>query len=173
MIVYGGLFAATGALCFFVTPIASDVKLPALVWRGIGGPIAEEIVYRGLAIGSLIRIAGWRFLPAVLLQALVFGLAHAAQGETLIDSAANIAITGLGDLLFGWLFVRWNFNPWPAIIAHIGMNTLWEIFAFGDTAIGDWFGNAARLALIALLLVITYVLASRPWTDNPLQASTL
>jgi membrane protease YdiL (CAAX protease family) len=31
---------------------------------------------------------------------------------------------GFGGLLFGWLYVRWGFNLWPAFFVHAGLNTL-------------------------------------------------
>lgn len=161
-IVYFALFGAAALLCALLTPIRPELNGWTIAWRGVGGPIAEEIVYRGLAVGALMRLAGWRFVPAILLPALVFGLAHIVQGEDLTNSALIVAITAVGGLLFGWLFVRWGFNLWPAIFAHAGMNTLWEVFAFGETAIGDWFGNAMRLGLVVFMLATTFYFAPKP-----------
>ena len=75
----------------------------------------------------------------------MFGLVHATQGQDPASIAGIVAITGLGGLLFGWLFVRWDFNLWPPILLHIGMNSLWIVFALGDDALGGWLGNALRL----------------------------
>ncbi|MBI1394246.1 MAG: CPBP family intramembrane metalloprotease [Alphaproteobacteria bacterium] len=158
-VVLGVIFAAAAAVCVAVAPLADDLRTADVLWLGVGGPVTEEIVFRGLALGALIGIAGWRFLPAALAPAAVFGLAHAAQGNAPVDSAAIVAITGVGGLLFGWLFVRWGFNLWPAIFAHAGMNALWVVFALGETAIGGWFGNGLRLALVALIILSAVWLA--------------
>lgn len=152
LIVHAAVFGLATALCLTVAPLATDLSFADIAWLGFGSPITEEIVFRGLAIGALMRLAGWRFLPAIVAPAILFGVAHYAQGDGLVDSAAIIAITGLGGLVFGWLFVRWDFNLWPAIFAHIGMNTLWMVFALGENALGGWFGNALRLGVIGLLI---------------------
>lgn len=152
IVLYAAVFGLAAALCLTVTPLATDLSFEDIAWLGFGSPIMEEIVFRGLAIGALMRLAGWRFLPAIVAPAILFGVAHYAQGDGLVDSAAIIAITGLGGLVFGWLFVRWDFNLWPAIFAHIGMNTLWMAFALGENALGGWFGNVLRLGVIGLLI---------------------
>ncbi len=159
LLVFGAIFGSAAVVCLFLTPVTSETGAAQIAWLGVGGPVTEEIVFRGLAIGALMRLAGWRFFPAILAPALVFGLAHAVQGSQLADSAAIIAITALGGLFFGWLFVRWGFNLWPAILAHIGLNTMWIVFVFGETAIGDWFGNGVRLSLVILIVLATLYFA--------------
>lgn len=161
LLMVGAPVAIAAIICVLLVPVAAALDPWAIGWRGVGGPLAEEIVYRALSVGALMRLAGWRFVPAVLLPAVVFGLAHAAEGESLAESGAIVAITAVGGLFFGWLFVRWGFNLWPAILAHAGLNTLWEVFAFGETAIGDGFGNLLRLGLVALVLVATYCFAPK------------
>ena len=161
LLVHGAIFGFASLVCFFVASVASDLAITDLAWLGFGGPITEEIVFRGLAVGALMRAAGWRFLPAALAPAIVFGAAHAAQGASFGDSAGIAAITGIGGLLFGWLYVQWGFNLWPAIFTHVGMNTLWTVFELGDTAIGGWFGNALRLAIVALVVMSAIWLAPR------------
>lgn len=150
---YGVMFVTTGILCLFFAPFADTLSSSDILWRGIGAPITEEVVFRGLAIGALMMMAGWRFLPAALAPAIVFGLAHMTQETPFVESAGITAITGVGGLLFGWMFVRWGFNLWPAILAHIGLNSIWEVFALGDTALGGWFGNGLRLFLVFLLVI--------------------
>ncbi|MEZ5958085.1 MAG: CPBP family intramembrane glutamic endopeptidase [Hyphomonadaceae bacterium] len=90
--------------------IATDVHPSDIAWAGVGGPIAEEFVYRGLALGVLIRWCGWPIWLACIWPAVFFGAAHFAQGEDWGSVAGIVAITGLGGVLFGWLFVRWRFN---------------------------------------------------------------
>ena len=163
-IVYGAMFSAFGVICMILAPVTDDLSIADILWLGVGGPVSEEIVFRGFAIGTLMMIAGWRFLPAALAPAIIFGLAHTSQGNALADSVGIAALTGAGGLLFGWMFVRWGFNLWPAILAHVGLNTLWELFALGETALGGWFGNGLRLLLVVLLVISSIILAP---TANP------
>ena len=52
-------------------------------------------------------------------------------------------------------------NLWPAIILHVGLNALWLIFALGENAVGGWFGNAVRLAVVIFAIAGTLMLAPR------------
>lgn len=157
------LFAPAVVIAVLAAPVAEDFSGLDLFWKGVGFPVFEEIIYRGLAVGALILWAGWRWWAAALLPAVMFGLAHAAQGSDPGSVAGIVAITGLGGLLFGWLFVRWGFNLWPPILLHIGLNSLWIVFALGETAIGGWLGNGLRLAVVAAAVLLTLRMApARP-----------
>lgn len=155
------VFVPASLVCLAFAPIADSVSSADIAWLAIGGPVIEEIVYRGLAVGTLMRLCGWRFLPAALLPALFFGAAHAWAGKDPADITGVVAITGAGGLLFGWLYARWRFNLWPAIILHVGLNALWLVFAFGDNAVGGWFGNAVRLGAVILAIAGTLIIAPR------------
>lgn len=156
------LFVPAVLLCFFLAPVAAGLTTGEILWKGFGGPFFEEIVYRGLAVGALMRLAGWRLLPACLLPALFFGAVHAYQGATPMDVLGAVAITGLGGLFFGWLFWRWGFNLWPPILLHAGLNLLWMIFALGETAVGGWLGNAIRAAIIIGAILLTLRMVPKP-----------
>ncbi len=149
--------ALLGALIWL--PVSGDFGPPDLLWKGIAGPAVEEFFYRGLAVGVLMRLCGWRWWSACLWPALFFGIAHLWQGSEWLDTAAVVVITALGGLLFGWLFARWRFNLWPPVLLHVGMNSLWLVFAMGETAIGGWLGNALRLAIVVLAIVLTWRMA--------------
>jgi hypothetical protein len=161
------IFAPALLLCLAVAPIATGLRAADLLWLALGGPITEELVFRGLAIGLLMRLGGWRWLPACLWPAFFFALAHIWQGSGLLDTLGVAGITAAGGLLFGWLFVRWGFNLWPPILLHVGLNSLWLIFDLGDNAIGGWFGNALRLAVVAAAIVATFRLAPPPRRTLP------
>lgn len=149
--------ATLGAL-LLASP-AEELGPADFIWPTLAAPLLEEIFYRGLAVGALMRLAQWKLWPACLWPALFFGLAHLWQGGSWADASGVVAITGAGGLLFGWLYVRWNNNLWPPVLLHIGMNTLWTTFAFGDDAVGGWLGNALRLLTVATALVATRWLA--------------
>lgn len=148
-------------VCVILADPVSDIRLPRLLWLGVGSPIAEELLYRGLAVGVLVRVCGWHWLPACLWPALFFGLAHLGQGSDAAAIAGIVAITGAGGLLFGWLFLRWRFNLWPPVLLHVGLNTLWELFALGEDALGGWLGNLLRLGVVILAIVATLRMAPR------------
>lgn len=141
--------------------VSAQLTLLDLGFRAVFSPAMEELTYRGLAVGALMRLCRWRLLPACLLPAVFFGVAHAWQGQDLLSALGIAAITGAGGLLFGWLFVRWGFNLWPALFLHMGMNGLWEVFSFGDNAIGGWLGNGLRLAMVLGAVMLTLRWAPR------------
>ncbi|MFC4724013.1 CPBP family glutamic-type intramembrane protease [Glycocaulis abyssi] len=162
----GAVFLPALIICVALVSL-SDASGPAdYGWLVIGGPVIEEIVYRGLAVGVLVRLAGWHWLPAVILPGIVFGLVHAGAGTDPMEIAGIVAITGLGGLLFGWLFVRWGFNLWPAILLHVGLNGLWTAFALGENAIGDLFANGVRVGTVILAIGLTFVLAPKPRRED-------
>lgn len=140
------------------TPVDS-VTAADVAWLAFGGPISEEILYRGIAVGVLVRACGWHWLPACLWPALFFGVVHAGQGQDLGSTLGVVAVTGAGGLLFGWLFVRWNFNLWPPILLHVGLNGLWLVFGLGDDAIGGLVGNGLRLGIVLVAILATIRLA--------------
>jgi uncharacterized protein len=147
------------AVALMCAKVATELHISDIAWKGVGGPFAEEFLYRGLALGLLIRWCGWPIWAACILPAVFFGVAHFSQGQDWGSIAGIVAITGLGGILFGWLFVRWQFNLWPAIFLHFGLNTVWLGFELGETALGGWFGNILRLAVIAIAVGATFWLA--------------
>lgn len=159
------LFAPAALIAFLAAPVATDLSGSDLFWRGLGFPVIEEIVYRGLAVGALIQLARWPWWSACLAPALVFGLVHLAQGEGAMEIAGIVAITGLGGLLFGWLFVRWDFNLWSPILLHAGLNSLWLVFALGETALGGWLGNGLRLGVVIGAVLLAVRMTKRPRLD--------
>lgn len=155
------IFIPATAIASFIAAPAADVSLYDQAFLSGIFPVMEEVGFRGLAIGALMRLAGWPFALAALAPAAVFGAAHMAQGEGIAEIAGVVAITGLGGYLLGWIFVRWGFNLWPAIFAHAGMNALWGFFDLGENAIGGWTGNALRLGVIAAAIGLTLLMAPK------------
>lgn len=117
--------------------------------------IAEEILFRAFLFGFLFRFAGWGFLPAALVGAVIFGAGHLYQGEGLVDSAAVFAITALGAIWFAWLFVEWGYNLWVPAAFHVLMNLYWTLFDISDTALGTTSANGLRVAVILISIAIT------------------
>jgi uncharacterized protein len=146
-------------LCFALTRPAEGVRAEDVAWLSVGSPIFEELTFRGLAVGALLRLCGWPWWLACLWPAVFFGYAHFGQEQDAASIAGIVALTGIGGLLFGWLYVRWGFNLWPAIFLHIGLNGLWTVFDLGDNALGGWLGNVMRIGVIIIAIVATFWLA--------------
>lgn len=150
------LFVPAIAVFLVAGSLNPDLDADELAFGGVIFPIMEEIIFRGLAIGVLMQHFRWHFIPAALLPSLFFGGFHMWQGEGDITQALTIAgITAFGGLWFGWIYWKWDFNLWPAIFLHAGLNSAWAIFALGENALGGQLGNAVRLAVIAGSIVLT------------------
>lgn len=121
----------------------------------------EEVLYRGLLFGLLFRYAGWGFLPAALLAALVFGAAHLYQGGDPGEAAGIFALTALGSLWFAWLYVEWDHDLWVPIAFHVLMNAWWIVFPVADNAMGPAWTVGLRLAVLLLAVVVTLARAAR------------
>lgn len=161
------LFVPAAIVCMEVAPVSQKFDAADFAWLALGAPLMEEFAFRGVALGTLMRFCGWRLVPAALLPALLFGAAHAANGNTPTEVAGIVAITGLGGLVFGWLFVRWGFNLWAPFVLHAGLNGLWLVFDLGENAIGGWFGNALRFAIAIAAVALTFWLTPKARGAEP------
>ena len=87
-----------------------------LTWVLVAGSVGfcEEVVYRGYLQVQLAACTG-RVRWAVLLQAVLFGIAHGEQGP-----AAALRITGYGLLLGALARVRRSLLP--GIACHVGLD---------------------------------------------------
>lgn len=168
------LFVPAAIVCSSLAPLRADVTPSDFAWQVVGAPFVEELAFRGVALGVLTQFCGWRFLPAALAPALLFGLAHAAQGNGIAETAGIVAITGLGGLLFGWLFVQWGMNIWPPFAVHAGLNGLFFFYDVGSNAIGSWAGNGVRFAVVAAAIALTLWIAPalRARTDTAVLAKS-
>lgn len=140
-------FAVTGGL-------RADYSLAFLAMTALFSPVAEEVLFRGYAFGQLSRRAGWGFWPAILVPTLFFSLGHLYQADGLLQALGIFGVTAIGSVWFAWLYARWD-NLWVPIGLHSLMNLWWYVFAVDTTALGGWLPNIARLATIALSIVVT------------------
>jgi membrane protease YdiL (CAAX protease family) len=74
----------------------------------VGAPIVEEIIFRGLLFGALVRSMG--FVAAAIVSSLVFAAVHGYGLE------GTLAVTLTGSLLC-WIYWRTG-RLWTAILAH-------------------------------------------------------
>jgi|SRR5579863_1582234 len=117
-------------------------------------PAAEEIEFRGLGVHVLQHGTGWSFWISVWPQALLFGLGHIEQGQSPLEMAGLMLLTGLGAVVFAWLLYRWQ-SLWFPIALHISMNLWWELFSVSKTALGGWLPFALQTGTLLLAILLT------------------
>lgn len=154
------IFIPVFIVLYFLVGIKETNYGSSFLWNSIGGPFTEEVVYRGLAIGVLVKICNWNKFIACILPSIFFGIVHIWQGEDFTSALGIVLITALGGIYFGWLFLKWDFNIWPAVFMHIAMNSVWSIFELGENALGGQVGNINRLIMVALGVALTYYFTS-------------
>lgn len=148
----------------------ADVKMPAdalqllttLVthpwgWIAVGVlvPIAEEMVFRGAILRTLLNLCGhrWRW-GAIVLSALLFGLAHGNMAQLL-----NASLMGC---LLGWLYYR-SGSIAPGIVFHMVNNSVAVLLVrlmpgSADIQLVDLFaGDTPRLILFMLCALCVFV----------------
>lgn len=124
------------AMTLFITTVPLfELQLSSarLLERTLGSALGEEIFFRGLVMALLLQIPRIPLSRALLLNGLLFGLAHLpgawAGGP---GHAATIGlITGAGGAFYAWLWWRWGRDLWLPIGLHLLMNLCWEIWAVG------------------------------------------
>jgi len=135
--------------------IDTDLKLSRLFHQTLFAGFMEEYLFRGFLFGLLFRKAGWGFIPASLIGALIFGIGHIYQGTTILETAGVFFITSLGAVWFAWLYIEWDNNLWVPIFLHILMNLSWALFNVSSNVLGGLYTNLFRMITIALTIVIT------------------
>lgn len=127
----------------------------AVVYGILVAPILEEVVYRGFLFGQLYRFGGWGFIPAAIVNGLIFGSLHLYQAADFWGAISVFGVTTLGGLWFAWLYISWNYNLWIPIFMHLFMNAWWMLFEVGQDAAGGWSANIFRIATIVISVVYT------------------
>ncbi len=115
----------------------------------------EEVFYRAFLFGQLFRQAKTGFLPAVVVNGLIFGLSHLYQAHSITDSIGIFAVTFAGAIWFAWLFIEWEENLWLPVCMHFFMNFYWDLFSTENSAMGGLLLNIPRIATIALSIYVT------------------
>ncbi len=141
-------FAATSS-------VASQLSSLEMIGTGLVAPLGEEILFRAYLFRQLYRRAGLGFWISVLVPTILFAAGHAYQSSDPWELAAILAITGSGNILFSWVYIRWRDNFWPIFALHALMNLWWELFAIDETALGGWLANGARSITIVLAILLT------------------
>ena len=132
---------------------------------GVIGPFAEELLFRGAVLPSLLkwdRISGKPWL-AIVISAALFSLAHM--------NPAQMPFAFLLGLLFGWLYYRTG-SLLPGLVIHVINNSLicvagilsfkFEEDGSGVEALADLFGSPTMEYLsegVSLLLLAISIIA--------------
>ncbi|WP_051203268.1 CPBP family intramembrane glutamic endopeptidase [Hugenholtzia roseola] len=126
-----------------------------LFFKTLGAALSEEFLFRSFLFGVLFRRAKWGFIPAALLGAVIFGIAHLYQGSTWGELLGIFLVTAMGAGWFAWLFVEWRYNLWIPIFFHTFMNLSWVLFEVSPNALGGGASNIFRGITIALSIILT------------------
>lgn len=97
-------------------------NMMASPWGIIGicllGPVAEEIVFRGAVLQSLLQ-SNYRPWVAIAVSATLFSIVH-------MNLSQSIATLIFG-LLLGWIYLRTR-SVLPCIVFHVGNNTITVVY---------------------------------------------
>jgi membrane protease YdiL (CAAX protease family) len=92
-------------------------------------PIYEEIIFRGLILGALVKTVSWR--KAIIYSSLLFGIWHfkniySSGIEATLWQAAYTSLF-LGPI-FGYITYKTK-TIWPTVILHY-LNNIWSPISF-------------------------------------------
>ena len=114
--------------------------ISGILYGCIFGPIAEEIGFRGILLGGLLKTRCRPWL-AILISAIAFGLLH------------KFPMAFFGSIIFGiivgWLYWRTG-SIIPCVIVHIANNSLTAIDSTG------WNNTVFIIILVVGLVLLTY-----------------
>ena len=114
-----------------IAPSSFSAGVVTLIFTAFVAPIFEEIIYRHLLLRSLKPIGD---TPAIIISALVFGLAH--------GNFDQFAYAFLSGIIFGLMAVRYN-TIIPGMVLHLINN--FSYFAAPFVAVLLAFCGAAKL----------------------------
>ncbi|MBR9792090.1 MAG: CPBP family intramembrane metalloprotease [Gammaproteobacteria bacterium] len=164
-VLWGLVFVSPMLIGFAVSDAPAQFAPTMLVTKALLPGFLEELMFRGFLVGMLIKVAGWRLLPAALVNAVLFGIGHWFQGATFTEALMASVFTGIGGLWFAWLFVAWRHNLWLVATLHILMNACWVIWQVDTTAIGSQYANLLRLSTMILSITATIFMQRRRGND--------
>jgi len=120
------------------------------VAAAVMAPVAEELLFRGLLLGWLLR--HWSAWLAVVATSALFAAAHILFMHYRADGLASTFLSGM---VLGWLRVSTG-RVFPGMVLHATFNGL--IIALAD--LGD-VGNAAGFAVVVFLALTGLLSAVR------------
>ena len=171
----------------FAVAFAGPARLDPVVIAGtvLIGPFAEEVLFRGFLLKTLLADARWSVGWAIAVSAAAFGAAHIPDldlktlgnlyqltahhdelaRQRLLSMAFDLATMGAGGVVFGWVFYRLG-SLWPAIALH-GYLNLWRTLAEGDPRPETHVDAVAIAQTASFVLAILLTLRWRPVVSSP------
>lgn len=142
-------------------------SVPMYLYACLLGPVAEEILFRGLVLRSL-RPYGKKF--AILVSSLLFGLFH---GNLMQAPFAFVV-----GLMMG--YVALEYNIWWAVVLHLINNLVFadllpRILVFLPHGTGDLMLTVFLLACTAasvVILILRWREVREYWKENPTEKGT-
>jgi len=102
-------------------PEGRGARVALLLLGGLGAPLGEELLYRGMLYGALRR--RWGFWGAALVSSLAFGLFHVIPLQVLTAMLLGLVLC--------WVYER-SGSLWAPALVHLVNNLL----AFGLALVG-------------------------------------
>jgi uncharacterized protein len=146
---------------FLMGQYNNEQTLTENILKAFKDSFREEVFFRAFLFGQLFRQVKIGFIPAVLINGLIFGLLHIYQAHTLTESMGIFAITFAGAIWFAWLYIEWKENLWLPIFMHFFMNFYWHLFSTEKSAMGGLMLNLPRALTITLSIYLTIKIAHK------------
>lgn len=136
----------------------SEVTINEILIVGVAAGFFEELYFRAFLFGNLYRYTRFGFILSVFLTALFYAALHLYQDTDLFEFMLVFLITFASGLMFGWVYVEWNFNTWVPIFLHMFINLSWELFTIGDDSS---YANLFRFVTVVVFIVLTILYKRR------------
>lgn len=130
-----------------------DFGIVSAIEKALWPGFTEELVFRGFVTGLLVRRAGWHFIPAVLLSAVIFAYGHLYQASGVGEALLVFLVTSGAGIGFAIFYKMWGWNLWFPIFMHIFMNLSFVIFDLGDNVLLSGTANIFRGITILLAII--------------------
>lgn len=137
----------------FFYELSAELTLNKILIVGIAAGFFEELYFRGFLFGQLYRYTGLGFLLSAFLGALLYAAFHLFTGADVVEFALVFLITFVSGLIFGWVYVEWDYNLWVPVFLHMFINLSWEMFDIEENSYANWI----RLATVVVFIVLTVV----------------